>query len=121
VPQEVIARMVAEEGAKLRLLVIDEETGRLLHRAHDAYRPTPAQIAQIRAEYVHSVGPGSQVLASRTDTDHAIEHPDGRTVIGNLIPNDRTWPAAIPRSSSPSPSTAVVRFPGPVCSASHAQ
>jgi hypothetical protein len=31
------------------------------------------------------------VLAGRTDTDHAIEHPEGPTVIGNLIPNDRTW------------------------------
>jgi hypothetical protein len=91
VPREVIAKMIADEGAKLRLLVIDETTGRLVHRAHDAYRPTPEQIAHVRAEYVHSVGPGSQVLAGRTDTDHAIAHPDGPTVIGNLIPNDRTW------------------------------
>jgi hypothetical protein len=91
VPREVLARMVTEEGAKLRLLVIDEQTGRLVHRAHDAYRPTPEQIAHVRAEYVYSVGPGSQVLAGRTDTDHAIEHPEGPTVIGNLIPDDRTW------------------------------
>jgi hypothetical protein len=48
-------------------------------------------VAHVRATYVHSVGPGSQVLASRTDTDHVIEHPAGPTVIGNLIPNDRTW------------------------------
>jgi hypothetical protein len=91
VPREVIARMVSDEAAKLRLLVIDEATGRLLHRAVDAYRPTPEQIAHIRAEYVHSVGPGSQVPAVRTDTDHVIEYPDGPTQIGNLIPDDRTW------------------------------
>jgi hypothetical protein len=91
VPREVIATMVAEEGAKLRLLVIDEASGRLVHRAVDAYRPTPEQIAHVRGEYVHSVGPGSEVLAGRTDTDHAVEHPVGPTAIGNLIPNDRTW------------------------------
>src|SRR5262249_24407250 len=26
-----------------------------------------------------------------TDTDHATAWPDGDTVIGNLIPTDRTW------------------------------
>jgi hypothetical protein len=91
VPREVIAQMVAAEGAKLRLLVVEETTGRLVHRAVDAYRPTAAQVAQIRSEYVYSVGPGSQVLAGRTDTDHAVEYPEGETVIGNLIPGDRTW------------------------------
>ena len=91
VPREVIAKMVADEGAKLRLFVIDEATGRLVHRAVDTHRPTAAQVAHIRAEYVHPVGPGSQVSVSRTDTDHAIEYPEGPTVIGNLLPNDRTW------------------------------
>jgi len=91
VPRDVIADMIAEELPKLRLMVIDDTTGRLLHRAVDTYRPTAAQIAHVRAEYVHSVGPGSQVLAERTDTDHAKPHPDGPTQIGNLIPNDRTW------------------------------
>jgi hypothetical protein len=91
VPREVIATMVAKERAKLRLMVVDETSGRLVYRAVDAYRPTPEQIAQVRAAYVYSVGPGSQVLAGRTDTDHAIAHPDGPTVIGNLVPNDRTW------------------------------
>jgi hypothetical protein len=91
VPREVIARMVTEEGAKLRLLVIDETTGRLVHRAHHAYRPTPEQIAHVRAEYVYSVGPGSQVLAGRTDIDHSPPWPVGETVIGKLLPNDRTW------------------------------
>ena len=52
---------------------------------------TPEQIAQVRAEYVYSTGPGSQVPATRTDTDHATPHPVGATCIGNLIPNDRTW------------------------------
>jgi hypothetical protein len=91
VPREVIAQMVAEEGAKLRLMVIDENTGRLVHKAVDSYRPKSWQTAQVRAEYVYSVGPGSQVLADRTDIDHPDPWPDGQTVIGNLIPNDRTW------------------------------
>jgi hypothetical protein len=91
VPREVIAEMIATELPKLRLMVVDETSGRLVHRAVDSYRPTAEQVAQVRAEYVYSVGPGSQVLAGRTDTDHAIPYPDGPTQIGNLIPNDRTW------------------------------
>jgi hypothetical protein len=83
--------MIATELPKLRLMVVDETSGRLVHRAVDSYRPTAEQVAQVRAEYVYSVGPGSQVLAGRTDTDHAIPYPDGPTQIGNLIPNDRTW------------------------------
>lgn len=125
VPREVIAEMIAAELPKLRLMVIDEQTGRLLHRAVDAYRPTAAQIAHIRAEYIYSVGPGSQVLAGRTDTDHPIPHPQGPTQIGNLIPNDRTWalsttgPAA-PAGNCPSPSMTAVPSPGPACSDKHA-
>jgi hypothetical protein len=91
VPREVIAKMVTDEGARLRLMIVDETTGRLVHRAHDAYRPTPEQIAHVRSEYVHSVGPGSHVLAARTDIDHSEPWPVGETVIGKLIPNDRTW------------------------------
>jgi len=91
VPREVIVRMIDEERARLKLWVIDEGDGRLVHRAITGYRPTPEQIAQVRAQYVYSVGPGSQVLAGRTDTDHAVPYPDGPTAIGNLLPNDRTW------------------------------
>ena len=91
VPREVIAEMIATELPKLRLMVINETTGRLVHRAVDAYRPTAEQIAQVRAEYIYSVGPGSQVLAGRTDTDHPIPYPEGPTRIGNLVPNDRVW------------------------------
>ena len=53
--------------------------------------PTAEQVAQVRATYVFSVGPGSKILAVRCDTDHAIAHPVGPTVIGNLLPLDRTW------------------------------
>jgi hypothetical protein len=91
VPREIVARMIAEEGARLRLLVVDEETGRLVYRATSAYRPTAAQIALVRAQYIFSVGPGSQVLAARTDTDHAVPYPTGPTQVGNLLPTDRTW------------------------------
>ena len=91
VPREVVAEMIARELPKLRLMVIDERSGRLVHRATDTYRPTAEQVAHVRAEYVYSVGPGSQVLAGRTDTDHAIPHPEGPTQVGNLLPNDRVW------------------------------
>src|SRR4051794_9540178 len=89
VPREVIAKLIRDELPKLRLMVIDEHTGRLLHRAETSYRPTPDQVAQVRATYVFSVGPGSQILATRCDIDHAIPHPTGPTQIGNLIPFDR--------------------------------
>jgi hypothetical protein len=91
VPREVVARMISQESARLRLLVVDEQTGRLVYRATSAYRPTAEQIALVRAQYVFSVGPGSQVLAGRTDTDHAVPYPAGPTQVGNLLPNDRTW------------------------------
>ncbi|HET7312570.1 MAG TPA: hypothetical protein VFJ17_14730 [Mycobacteriales bacterium] len=94
VPRDVVARMITEEQARLRLYVIDEGNGRLVHRSITGYRPTPAQIAQVRAPYVYSAGPGSQVLAARTDTDHVVPYPpypQGPTAIGNLVPNDRTW------------------------------
>ena len=58
VPREVIADMVAEELPRLRLMVIDEHSGRLVHRAVGSYRPTAEQVAQVRGEYVFSVGPG---------------------------------------------------------------
>src|SRR3954471_3556657 len=44
VPREVVARMIGEEGARLRLLVADEDSGRLVHRAARGYRPTAEQI-----------------------------------------------------------------------------
>jgi hypothetical protein len=91
VPREVVAHMIATELPKLRLLVVDERTGRLVYRATDGYRPTPEQIAHVRAAWVTSAGPGSQVLATRCDIDHAEAYPDGPTAIGNLIPPDRTW------------------------------
>jgi len=91
VPRAVIADMVARERPKLRLMVIDDKTGRLLYRATTAYRPTPDQIAHVRASYVHSASPGSKVPVERCQIDHAIAHPHGDTVIGNLAPLDQNW------------------------------
>jgi hypothetical protein len=91
VPRDVIAAMIRDELPKLRLMVIDPDTGRLAHRASSAYRPTAEQAAHVRAEYVFSVGPGSQVPAGRTDTDHPVPYPQGPTQIGNLLANDRVW------------------------------
>jgi hypothetical protein len=91
IPRDVIADMIRTELPKLRLLVIDPDKGRLLHRATSSYRPTAEQVAQVRATYVFSVGPGSKILAVRCDTDHPEPWPVGPTVIGQLLPLDRTW------------------------------
>jgi hypothetical protein len=62
-----------------------------MHRGVDSYRPTAEQVAQVRAAWVTSARPGSQVPAVRADTDHAIPHPEGPTSVDNLLPLDRTW------------------------------
>lgn len=91
VPRDLVAQLIATELPRLRLLVIDEASGRLMHRGVDSYRPTAEQVAQVRAAWVTSAGPGSQVPAVRADTDHAIPHPEGPTSVDNLLPLDRTW------------------------------
>ena len=91
VPRDVIAEIIRREQPRLRMLVIDADSGRLLHRAVSSYRPTATQVAQVRATYPYSAGPGSTVTANRTDTHHVIPHPDGATAVGNLLPLDRRW------------------------------
>src|SRR3954453_20446171 len=95
VPREDIARMIAADQARLRLLVVDDSDGpgrgRVVYRGHDAYRPTAEQIAYVRAAYPTSLGPASQVRAERCDIDHFKEWPDGMTVETNLGPFDRPW------------------------------
>jgi hypothetical protein len=91
VPREAVAAIIAAEQPTLRVLVIDPDTGRLVHRGTASYRPTPDQVAKVRATWVTSAGPGSQVFAGRCDTDHAIPYPDGPTSEENLIAEDRTW------------------------------
>src|SRR3954454_11887332 len=57
VPREDIARMIAHDQARLRLLVVDDGDGdgpgrgRVVYRGHDGYRPTAEQIAFVRAAY----------------------------------------------------------------------
>jgi hypothetical protein len=96
VPREVIARMVAAEQPRLRLLVVDDDptsptAGTLVHRAVSSYRPTTTQAAHVRAAYPTSVGPGSSVRSDRCDLDHTIAWPAGATIVTNLAPFDRTW------------------------------
>ena len=95
VPREDIARMIAADQARLRLLVVDDGDGpgrgRVVYRGHDGYRPTAEQIAYVRAAYPTSLGPASQVRAERCDIDHFTEWPDGITVETNLGPFDRPW------------------------------
>src|SRR5437764_7149567 len=92
VPREDIARMIAQDQARLRLLVDDGDgPDRVVYRGHEAYRPTAEQIAFVRAAYPTSLGPASQVRAERCDIDHFTEWPDGITVETNLGPFDRPW------------------------------
>src|SRR4051794_36932251 len=95
VPREDIARMIAEDQARLRLLVVDDGDGpgrgRVVYRGHQAYRPTPEQIAYVRAAYPTSLGPASGVRAERCDVDHFKEWPNGATIETNLGPFDRPW------------------------------
>src|SRR3954470_21871786 len=95
VPREDIARMIAQDQARLRLLVVDDGDGpgrgRVVYRGHDGYRPTAEQIAFVRAAYPTSLGPASRVRAERCDVDHFNEWPDGATIETNLGPFDRPW------------------------------
>ena len=95
VPREDIARMIADDQARLRLLVVDDGDGpgrgRVVYRGHRAYRPNPEQVAYARAAYPTSLGPASSVRAERCDVDHFEEWPDGITVETNLGPFDRPW------------------------------
>jgi hypothetical protein len=90
VPRDVVAAMIATELPKLRLLVTDD-SGHLAYRGTSSYRPTADQVAHVRARWVTSLGPGSQVPARRSDVDHLQEWPDGRTIVTNLAPFDRSW------------------------------
>ena len=87
--------MIAQDQARLRLLVVDDGDGpgrgRVVYRGHEAYRPTAEQIAFVRAAYPTSLGPASQVRAERCDIDHFKEWPEGITVETNLGPFDRPW------------------------------
>jgi hypothetical protein len=47
--------------------------------------------ARLQAWAAARVSDGGQVLAGRTDTDHAVPYPAGPTQVGNLLANDRTW------------------------------
>jgi len=48
-------------------------------------------IAEVKARWVTSTGPGSQVFATRCDLDHPQPYPAGPTVSEELLPADRTW------------------------------
>jgi hypothetical protein len=95
VPRDDIARMIADDQARLRMLVVDDGDGpgrgRVVYRGHDGYRPTAEQIAYVRAAYPTSLGPASEVRAERCDVDHFKEWPDGATIETNLGPFDRPW------------------------------
>ncbi|HET6817334.1 MAG TPA: DUF222 domain-containing protein [Mycobacteriales bacterium] len=91
VPRSAVETLIARERPRLRMLIVDESSGRLLHRAQTSYRPTAAQYAHLRAAYPFSVGPGSSVLSARCDVDHTDSWPNSATRIGELVPICRPW------------------------------
>ena len=95
VPREDVARLIATEMPRLRLMVVDDDPaspgyGRLVYRGVDSYRPTAEQVAHVRAAFPTSLGLGSKVRADRCDVDHFLEWPLGDTIVTNLGPFDRT-------------------------------
>lgn len=88
VPIEVVRAMLAE--ARLRILTIDTDNGRLLDRNTRWRIPRDVQ-AFADSAYVTSVGPYSTVPADRCDGEHIVRHPEGPSDITNIAPMDRGW------------------------------
>ena len=107
--------MIADDQARLRLLVVDDGDGpgrgRVVYRGHDAYRPTAEQIAFVRAAYPTSLGPASQVRAERCDIDHFKEWPDGATIETTSGRSTGPGTSARPEDHSQSRSMTVVPSP----------
>jgi len=89
VPIETVRAMARD--AKLRWLLIDGATGRLLDRNPDTWRIPGAVQAFADAAYVTSVGPHSSIPAERCDGEHLLRHPQGPTSVENIAPMDRGW------------------------------
>ena len=97
IPIEVVRAMAAE--ARLRMLTIDPDNGRLLHRNPTSWRIPRDIQAFADTAYVNSVGPYSTVPADRCDGEHIIRHPEGPTDNTNIAPMDRGW--HVPKTHAP--------------------
>lgn len=76
-------------GSMWRRLLVDDESGRALKLAHDAYAPTPEMVSHVQAVDGTCRAPGCEILASRCDLDHETAWPEGPTALGNLTAKHR--------------------------------
>ncbi|MBV9291614.1 MAG: DUF222 domain-containing protein [Frankiales bacterium] len=81
----------AARDAKLRFLIVDPDSGHLLHRDTQTWRVPAAMQAEADARYVMSIGPYSTVPAERCDSEHQDPWPQGPTTSDNTAPMDRAW------------------------------
>jgi hypothetical protein len=89
VPIEVV-RDIARD-ARMRVLTVDPDNGRLLDYGRTTYRVPSALAAHVVARDVRSVAPHSTVPARRADIDHLEPFPVGPTSEPNLAAFDRRW------------------------------
>jgi len=81
--------IMTASGSTWQRLAVDVDTGRALELSTDAYRPTAAMVAAVRARDGRCRGPGCEVPAERCDVDHQQPWPDGPTELGNLFAASR--------------------------------
>ncbi len=76
-------------GSTWRRLLVDDDTGRAIRLAHDAYAPTDEMVRHVQAVDGTCRGPGCHIPATRCDLDHEIPWPAGPTALGNLTAKHR--------------------------------
>lgn len=90
VPASVI-RDLAREAA-VRLLTIDDDSGRVLDVGRSTYRAPAEMAAAVKARYPLSGAPGCDTAAVRVDLDHREPFGSGGpTKADNLTPLPRRW------------------------------
>ncbi|HTR69863.1 MAG TPA: DUF222 domain-containing protein [Mycobacteriales bacterium] len=86
------ARWAAADGAPLRRLIVDPQTGHLLDYGRTTYVAPPPLADHLIATTIASGGPHSAVDAASCDIDHQPAFDDGgRTDPGHTTPVDRRW------------------------------
>lgn len=87
-PADAVRDLVRD--AAVRLLVHDDDTGRLLDYGRRTYRAPAPLAATVCATYPTSAGPAATTPAEGCDLDHGDPwDTGGTTAVGNLIPLDR--------------------------------
>ena len=81
--------LMTAPGSVWSTLPVDIDTGRALTSPTNAYTPTPAMVAHVRALDGVCRFPGCEVPAIRCDIDHRVPWPRGATDVDNLGPLHR--------------------------------